>query len=256
MPCPIHNRRKFRTRRAALNVPNRPRVFVASWPVTCAISPPVFMLFLFLHLSWGTIPNNVMRLGHYIVSVNSIVSWPHFSISISYLMITGQSQFRGHKSQWNGYFFVMELQLVPTEFRLLKHMQKHAGMVLIQSQLLITSRGFTNSEARNSWNQISADCDRRSKMIRHIPHLSSQFMGSTIDWPLLLQQRATLQKLRRRYNSKRLPIQKFTCLNEPSDKFQMSHVKVEVWQIIPRLLKSAAKMTESLNFRYRPPWIK
>jgi hypothetical protein len=49
-----------------------------------------------------------------------------------------------------------------------------------------------------------------------------------------------------------LPIREFARLKQPADKFQTPDVKVEIWQIIPRLLKSTAKLAQPFNFGYRP----
>ncbi len=57
--------------------------------------------------------------------------------------------------------------------------------------------------------------------------------------------------------SKSSPIGYSACLNHPADKFQMTDVKVKIGirQILARLPKAVAKLTQPLNLRYCPPSI-
>ena len=55
--------------------------------------------------------------------------------------------------------------------------------------------------------------------------------------------------------SKHSPIAYSACLNHPADKFLTPDVKGEVRQILTRLLKAVAKVTQPFNFRYSPPCI-
>ena len=47
----------------------------------------------------------------------------------------------------------------------------------------------------------------------------------------------------------------FCLLNHPADKFLTPDVKGEVRQILTRLLKAVAKVTQPFDFRYSPPCI-
>ena len=89
----------------------------------------------------------------------------------------------------------------------------------IHSQLLTAAWGFIYSEATEL---LKVEDDPSPPTLIQTVH--------GVGYRLILAPATTspLQKRRKRYKSKRLPIQKFACLNKPADKFQMSHVKVEI----------------------------